>query len=230
MAIYPPAARTRSVNRIRKADDAEHFARVINLCRAHLRVYPDDAARWAVLGRTLCTFARYREAEAALSKALAVAPVERRHMVYWQFGHLEEARGNLVLAMQWHRRAARLQPDNASSWIFCGGIAFRQGRLKQFEAFNRRALKCKKVAFEEAWFNLGGALVAQDRLEEARECYLKAITLDPKYGIAKKRLKDVELAIAERGQTAPKPSRPRKLQRAAAKTPANAVRARTRAR
>jgi tetratricopeptide (TPR) repeat protein len=179
MEIHQPAARTRSGNRIRKADDAEHFARVIKLCGAHLAIYPDDAARWAVLGRTLCTFARYREAEAALSKALAFVHSERRHMVYWQFGHLEEARGNRVAAMQWHRKAARLQPDNASSWIYCGHIAFLQGRLKQVEAFNRRALRCREGAFEEAWFNLGGALLAQDRLEEARECYIKAIAIDP---------------------------------------------------
>lgn len=230
METHLPAARTRSVKRIRKADDAEHFARVIKLCRTHLEFYPDDAARWTVLGRTLCTFARYREAEAALSKALAVAPLDRWHMVYWQFGHLEEARGNLVAAMQWHRKSARLQPDNASSWIYCGHIAFSQGRLRQGEAFNRRALKCKEGPFDEAWFNLGGALLAQDRLEEARACYLKAIAIDPKYGIAKKRLKDVELAIAERALTSPKPSRLRRSRRVAARTPTNAVRARTRAR
>lgn len=228
METHLPAAKTRSVNRIRKADDAEHFAHVIKLCRDHLKIYPDDAARWTVLGRTLCTLARYREAEAALSKALALAPLDRRHMVYWQFGHLEEARGNLVSAMQWHRKSARLQPDNASSWIYCGHIAFSQGHLSQAETFNRRALQCERGAIDEAWFNLGGALLAQDRLEEARECYLRAIAIDPKYAIAKKRLKDVELAIAEQNQAAPIPSRPRKSRRAAAKTPRNAVRARSR--
>ncbi len=54
---------------------------------------------------------------------------------------------------------------------------------------------------DEAWFNLGGALLTQRRLEEARDCYLKAIGIDPKYTIAKQRLKDVEQAIQLRSKS-----------------------------
>ena len=186
-------------------------------CREHIASYPEHALGWINLGMNYTELHRYAEAESALKQGLALAPQDKRHLVIWQLGHLEQARGNYWLAMKWHRKSARLQPDNASSWIYCGHIAFAQGRLKQAENFERRALQCKEGAFEEAWFNLGGALLAQDRLEEARECYLKAIAIAPKYGIAKKRLKDVELALAERAQTSPKPSHPRRSRRAAAK-------------
>lgn len=222
--------RNRSACRIRTADEADHFALAIELCRAHLKCFPNDAPILGTFGRTLVTMARYREAEVALNEALRLAPKERRHLIYWQLGHLEEAKSNPRLARSWHRKAARLRPDEASSFIYLGSIAFSEGKLREAERLHRRALNCSEGAHDEAWFNLGGALLAQDRLEEARECYVKAITIDPKYGIAKKRLMDVELAIAERAQDAPKPPHPRKSRRAAAKTPTNAVRARSRSR
>jgi tetratricopeptide (TPR) repeat protein len=225
-----PSTVNRHWKRLLQAHRAEHTALTLGRCRALLAVEPRFHPAWVVFGITCTTLCRFAEAEAAHIKALTLAPKARRHFVHRQLGHLEEARGNLRQAMHWFRRGARGRPDDAGSWIFCGHIAFAQGRLKQAEKFNRRALCCKEGAIDEAWFNLGGALLAQDRLEEARECYLKAIAIDPKYAIAKKRLKDVELAIAERAQDAPTPSPPRKSQRAAAKIPATAVRARSRRR
>ncbi|HEU0039702.1 MAG TPA: tetratricopeptide repeat protein, partial [Verrucomicrobiae bacterium] len=59
----------------------------------------------------------------------------------------------------------------------------------------RSALKCSEGCIEEAYFNLGGVLLAHRRYEEAIECYRKALNIDPKYGIAKKRLRDAELAL-----------------------------------
>lgn len=214
--------------RILQAHEQEQTGVVLVRCRELLAMEPDHCATLIVQGISFTRMFRYAEAQAALTKALTLVPKRRRFLVMWYLGHLEEARGNYRLAMKWHRKSARLRPDDASSWIYCGHIAFSQGRLRQGEAFNRRALKCKEGRFDEAWFNLGGALLAQDRLEEARACYLKAIAIDPKYGIAKKRLKDVELAIAERALTSPKPSHPRRSRRVAARTPASAVRARTR--
>jgi len=136
-----------------------------------------------------------------LTKALELAPEELRHLIFWQFGHLEEARGNLRHAINWHRKVARLKPDEASSYIYCGLIFKSQGKLKQAEKQYRRALECRDGMLDEAWFNLGGALLTQRRLEEARDCYLKAIGIDPKYTIAKQRLKDVEQAIQLRSKS-----------------------------
>lgn len=192
--------RSISAKRIRKFDSADQFAAVLELCLSHFEEYPDHAPVWATLGRTYVTFARYRDAEEALTKALVLAPKERRHLIYWQFGHLEEARGNRKLAMDWHRKAARLKPEDASSFIYCGSISYSEGKLKQSANYHRRATECNEGMIDEAWLNLGGALLAQGQLEKARNCYQKAITIDPKYRLAKKRLKDVELAIKLRKQ------------------------------
>lgn len=212
------------------AYDNGQFALALLRCRKFLAYVPDHYPTWIVLGSSYTEMHRYADAEKALTTALSRAPKKGKYLSSVNLGHLEESRGNLSLALKWYRRATRINSDNATAWVYCGHISFAQGSLKQAEKFNRRALRCKEGAIDEAWFNLGGALLAQDRLEEARECYVKAIAIDPKYGIAKKRLKDVELAMAERKQAAPKPSPPRKPRPAAAKTPASAVRARTRAR
>ena len=42
----------------------------------------------------------------------------------------------------------------------------------------------------------GFYLLAQKRFEEARDCYLRALEIDPDYSIARKRLADVERVIA----------------------------------
>lgn len=212
------------------AYDKGQFALALLRCRKFLAHETDHYPTWIVLGSSYTKMHRYADAEKALTTALERAPKKGKYLSSLNLGHLEEARGQLTLALKWYRRAARIRPNEASAWVYCGHISFAQGKLKQAEKFNRRALQCEGGAIEEAWFNLGGALLAQDRLEEARECYVKAIAIDPKYGIAKKRLMDVELAIAERAQDAPKPPHPRKSRRAAAKTPTNAVRARSRSR
>jgi len=117
---------------------------------------------------------------------------------------LEDARGNYKDALDWFRKAARRRPSIADSWIYCGHIASKQGRLALWERYERRALQCSEGALDEAWHNLGGALLAQERLEEARDCYIKAIAIDPKYTSAKKRLKDVEQALQLRSKEASK--------------------------
>ena len=73
-------------------------------------------------------------------------------------------------------------------------------KAKSVSKYSRRAVECSDGSIEEAWLNLGDALRAQGRLDEAKDCYRKAIAIDPKYTIAKKRLKDVERAIQLRAQ------------------------------
>jgi len=62
----------------------------------------------------------------------------------------------------------------------------------------RRALQCPEGCLDEAYFNLGGYLLRQGNYEEARDCYLKALEIDPEYTLAIKRLADVERINAER--------------------------------
>lgn len=60
--------------------------------------------------------------------------------------------------------------------------------------------ECSDGRLDEAHFNLGGYLSAQKRYEEARDCYLRALEIDPEYTIAQKRLAEVERVIIDKGE------------------------------
>ena len=192
-------------------------ALVVERCRKRLALDPEHGATWTMLGLAFVDLARYGDAEAALEKALALISGGWRRVVYWELGRLDHARGDFRRAISWFRKGARLKPRDGIYWAMGAHSASAMGNHRLAEKLLRKALTCTDGCPDECWFNLGGALLALDRWEEARECYLKAIAIDPKYGIAKKRLKDVELALAERAQTSPKPSNPRRSRRAAAK-------------
>lgn len=215
---------------VMQAHESGLTALVVERCRKRLSFNPEDGATWTMLGMAFVNLARYADAEAALKKARVLMSGKWRRVVYWELGRLDHARGMFPSAIKWFRKGARIGPHDGIYWGMCAHSAAAIGNHRLAEKFLRKALTFTEGCPDEYWFNLGAALLAQDRWEEARECYQKAVAIDPRYGIAKLRLKDVELAIAERGQPEPKPSHPRKSRRAAARTPAKAVRARSRRR
>lgn len=207
----------RAWRQIMQAHNLGLTALVVERCRKSLALDPEHGATWAMLGSAFVDLARYSDAASALRKALALVPRVWRRIVFWQSGRLDHARGDFLSAISWFRKAARLKPRDGIYWSMGAHSASAMGNHRLAEKLLRKALTCTDGCPDEYWFNLGAALLAQDRWEEARECYLKAIAIDPKYGIAKKRLEDVELALAERKLTSPKSLHLRKSRRAAAK-------------
>jgi tetratricopeptide (TPR) repeat protein len=118
-----------------------------------------------------------------------------RRLPYKAMGDICAETGDLRKAVEWYRKAHRLDPQEASYLIFIGVMHFRAGKLAEAEQSLRAALMCKVGCFDEAYFNLGSVLTARGRYDKALECYKKAIQIDPKYKEAKIRLKDVEKAI-----------------------------------
>ncbi len=184
-----------SYRRIYSADSKGQIALVFELCEKHLRRFPDDCAAWVLYGMARTEMSQYDAAERDLRRAIALCPKRGLQTVFTQMGQLFEVKGNFKKAEFWYRRASRHDLDDATYHIFLGHISFRQGRLVKAETHYRRAIKCSEGSIDEAYFNLGGVLLARKRYKEAINCYRKAIEIDPHYGIAKKRLKDAELAL-----------------------------------
>lgn len=88
--------------------------------------------------------------------------------------------------------AHAIDPQEATFLIFAASSTFRYGDLKKATRLVTRATKCPKGCIDEAWFNLGSYLMATRRYLKAKSCYEMALSLDPKYEIAKTRLKDIE--------------------------------------
>lgn len=188
----------RSFQRICSADRKGLTALVVELCKKHLRLFPDYGPAWLRYGIANVELARYDDAEKAICRAISACPKEKLRIPFAQMGHLFEAKGEFKKAVFWYRRASRLDPENADYHIFLGSVASKQGRLSRAEFHFRRAIKCPDGCMDEAYFNLGGIMLGKGHYDQAVDCYRRALKIDPDYAKAKKRLKDAELALRMR--------------------------------
>lgn len=189
-----------SYDRISAASRKDMTALVIELCERHFRRFPDDpfALIWFAMAKI--ELAECSQAMRAIRRAIALRKGDRQLLgiAFRQIGKLFDAKGDLRTAAVWYRRALRANPKR-DSYIFLGHVAFKQGRLKQAEAYYRKAIRHPAGCADEAYFNLGGVLVAKRHYREAVRCYRQALKIDPEYRIAKKRLRDTELALQLKG-------------------------------
>ncbi len=187
----------RSYRKIPAADQKGLTALMVELCERHFRRFPSD--RFALIWYAMAKIElhQYTQAERALRRSIYLCKGDRKgiRLASAQMGHLFREKGELMKAALWYRRGLRADPEYGDGYNFLGSVYFKSGRLKQAELCFRKAIKFPAQSLDEACFNLGGVLLAKRRYQEAIECYRKAIEIDPKYTIAKKRLKDALLAL-----------------------------------
>ncbi len=179
-----------------KADKLELHGLSRELTQRQLDVHPDDYRLLLDLATHELTFCRYQEAKAAIDHAERVCPPKAMKWVLGRKGHLSEGLGDFDASIRHHLAAHELDPDEATFLIFAGSVAFKAGDTDRAIDFTTRATRCPKGCIDEAYFNLGGYLLAVRRYSEARDCYLKALEIDPNYRIAKTRLEDVSRILA----------------------------------
>ena len=177
------------------ASDQNLTGYVVELCKIHLRSYPQNKNMgvWIEYARALTELSRFSEAENAFDQALQNCEDERQwqSIIYSSRGDLNKRRGNYAEAEKWYLKSIEATPEHIWNHIFLGVVLFRRGDLKASEERQRTAIEIGGEETDEAYLNLGGVLMAQERYEEARECYLRAIELCPDYKQAKLRLRDV---------------------------------------
>lgn len=186
----------RLLESLQKADSEELTAFARELCERILETLPDNGPTLIRFARYLMELAHYEEALKVLDHADVVVPEERLHLAIAQRGHCYDCMGDFDEAERLHLEAHRLDPDDATYLIHAASVAFRRGDLAGAEKHARRAITCTEGCIDEAYFNLGGYLLSQKKFVEAKECYIKALELDPNYEIAEKRLEDVERVLA----------------------------------
>ncbi len=182
-------------DRLSKAWSSGRIASTLILARRFVKAWPDFGQAWAVLGTTLVSLARYEEAEVALQRSIGLCESDSKRIAFAFMGELFKKKGEFETAIEWYNRAVELAPDHASSYIYLGMVLIDQGRLCDAEKILRKGVLCDRGCIEEAHFNLGFVLLAQDRHEEAADCFREAIQYDPEYRSAKNALKDVERCL-----------------------------------
>jgi len=186
---------SKSLSQISRAEKRGETATVVELAIKHLHRFPDDwvAYIWYAMAKT--DLAQYGHAEKAIRRSISYSPKKTLRIAYAEMGRLFEKKGDLKKASVWYERVVQVAPKRAESHIYAGHAAFKLGLLGKAEAHYRRGIRCKEGCVEEAYFNLGCVLLANRRYRDAIKYYRKALSIDPKYTIAKLRLKDAEQAL-----------------------------------
>ena len=106
------------------------------------------------------------------------APEARNNLasVYKDLWRLPEAEEHL-------RHAVKVRPDYSDAWTNLSWVLSVSGNTREGEAAARTALAIN-ANDTNAYNNLGTALMQQDRLQEAHECFTKAVELKPDFAVA----------------------------------------------
>jgi tetratricopeptide (TPR) repeat protein len=183
-------------NALTDAENAGHPATAVILARELLQIAPEDGLTWVQLGKALGYLSNYGEAEFAFQNALKYCKESQLYLAYLCMGHAWKRRGDYEEALRSCRVALDLMPHDAERYTYVGSMLQKQGKLAEAEEVHRAGTECKEGCIDEAYHFRGLALRCQGRLDEARECFEKAISLDHDYSDAKEALTDVLAAIA----------------------------------
>ena len=173
---------------------------ILTICLAERLISEGTEDPWIyeVYARSLIGIGRYDDAVVALDSAESLAKPKHVPWIIHRRAVLEERRGNFEAALNYWKESHSRKPDEASFLIYAGSISFRLGRLAEAEEFARKGTECTEGYPDEAWYNLGGYLAAQQRYDEALSCYENAIEIDPEYTIAIGRRDELLSAFPEK--------------------------------
>ena len=152
-----------------EADKLELHGLSRELTWRQLEAHPDDYQLLLDLATHEMTFGRYQEAKAAIDHAERVCPSNAMKWVLARRGHLSEGLGDREASIRHHLAAHELDPEEATYLIYAGSVAFMAGNTDRAIEFATRATHCPKGCIDEAFFNLGGYLLAMRRYSEARD-------------------------------------------------------------
>jgi len=171
------------------------YAYALEISRDLLREFPDFDIGWLLQGVILYETARYDEAEKTLRHAVGLIPDRSLDYGYAHLGHLYKERGDYENAERNYRKALELASDNAGRHIFLGALLAKKGDLVAAEKVHRDGTRCPKGDIGEAHLNLGYVLRAQERYNEALDCFITALELAPNYEDALVAKQDMEKVL-----------------------------------
>jgi tetratricopeptide (TPR) repeat protein len=174
--------------------------------REVLKSDPSDAAAWSFYGMALAHLGRGADAEAALSRAVALAP--QNGEAWFHLGVARSLREEWTEAASAYRRAVALAPEDVVAWHRLGVALAESGdETSASVAFERALVLSREVPNPEAargparphrlddhtdeagaregareaksWLDLALSLLSLGEQEEAIAAYERAYTLDP---------------------------------------------------
>lgn len=179
------------------ADDKGFNSCVIELAENYLNDFPDSQGAWLMYSFAFYRTDRFKEAKKALIRAMSLTK-ESDDNFSWllcRMGRIYEDSGNFDKAIEWYKKAQSSNPSEATFFIYQGVMLLRKEFCDEAAEIFLKATKCKKGYIDEAFYNLGVALIAQRKYQRAVQCFEKALEIDPKYKEAKQQLEDVKKVL-----------------------------------
>lgn len=176
--------------KLMKSWDSYGPACLLYHARLYIDKFPKDPAGWIILADALGSLACYKQARKALLKAMKHSTEKELEHISHQFGHLYKKQGKYRLAESWYRKAVGIRP-RTGNLVFLGACLAKQGKFEEAKQCYRQAIQVQSEIPDEAYFNLGLILRAEENYKEAWTCFNKALELDPNYGLAKQARKDL---------------------------------------
>jgi tetratricopeptide (TPR) repeat protein len=146
------------------------------LYRAALKLDPDNADAWHLLGRIALQRGDLAAAAAQVREAIRRRP--NIPAFPSSLGEILQAQGEIEKAQTCYQEALRLAPDFAPALVNLGNTLQGRGRYEEACIQYGRAIRSRPHCVE-AFNNLANALLAQGRREAAIACYREALRLAP---------------------------------------------------
>lgn len=154
---------------------AGRFEEAERIYRRLLRVHPNHAEAWHLLGIITCERGELEKAVELVGKAISIQ--EANHNYHANLGRMLNYLGEHSRAERCYRRAVALSPIS-HHYCHLGNTLRAQCKFPEAVESYRRALEMDPN-FAEASRNLGDTYNLQGRLEDALAQYRHALSLDP---------------------------------------------------
>ena len=137
---------------------------------------PDSPDALVAVAVSQLGLGRLQEAEAGLSKALALNPSHTRSLL--ALADVLLAQGRLGEAEAACRQAIAVRPGYWGAYNSLGGVHFRQGRMQEAIGAWREVIRITPDN-QRGWNNLAAALYRTGDLDEAQKAYEQSLTVGP---------------------------------------------------
>lgn len=177
---------------LQDAEDRDQLATARVLYEAILDKETDQAALQVLYAANLIELGDLTTAEQVISQIDEIEEQETQAGLLTQKANLARACADFSKAESFYREAHKLVDDGGENLLNAAFMASQQGETAKAEYLLREAVKIESEFQCDAWFNLAGNLISQQRYDEARKCYETVLTMEPDHGLAQEWLEDLD--------------------------------------
>jgi len=201
MPLFPSLAEMSSINElIEQLESAEELDQLATARFLYEKILVEDEAdenyaATLMYVANLVDLGDLNHAEATLARIEEDIPGDLRAAFLSQRGDLQSHRGNYPDAEKDYREANKIDSNEGEYLVFAAQAAFQQGEVARAEYLIREAIAVGGEVLDEAYGNLAGYLVAQQRYQEAKLCYEKVLSLDSQNDHAREWISDLDRVL-----------------------------------